>query len=130
MPFLLYAFIMASVSTSSASSADLQSAIQAAILQDPRAGALTPVQLSAMVHALSAQAQLHGMTAQQVVRYIRYASSTAQTSVQEQAPGDICSISANFLCFISPQAAIIASLGLCALVLTIILTALRLHHTS
>lgn len=115
-----------SISTTTAST-DLQQAIQAAILQDPRAAQLTPVQLSAMVHALSAQAQIHGVTAQQVISSIQYATNTAAQGMQ-QGQEDICARNTNFLCFIDPQSAIIASVGLCLLVLAILVAALRLHR--
>lgn len=58
LPLLIHA------QTTSAS--DLSTTVRAALLKDPRAAALPPSELDAMVNALTAKAQAQGMTAQDI----------------------------------------------------------------
>jgi len=117
---------MSHIATTTSQSA-VQSAVQAALLQDPRAGQLSPIELSAMIHALSTQVQLHGISAQQVVSNIHYATSTQPGG--NDGTQDVCATNASFLCFVSPGVALVASLGLCALVIAILIAAIRLHRS-
>ena len=62
MPLLTHA----QATSQTALDATIRATIRAAIMQDPRSANLTPAQISAMVTALSAQAQTKGLTAQDI----------------------------------------------------------------
>lgn len=104
---------------------DLETAVRAAILSDPRAASMSSAEIDAMVAALSGEARTQGVTAADIAWQPQDEATFAATTETAEC-GWLCKLT-NAFGFDGSDITIPVALGICAAILLFVIGSL-LHH--